>query len=83
LEHAITGGVEAGVEESIVNAPPDYNSDQLFKSNLTFCVVCVFNLQFEKSGFLRRVVLFNANFDAKLKKKHPLYFVVFNKTKLI
>jgi hypothetical protein len=28
-----------------VNAPPDYNSDQLFKSKLTFCVVCVFNLQ--------------------------------------
>jgi hypothetical protein len=26
-------------EESIVNAPPNYNSDQLFKSNLTFCVV--------------------------------------------
>jgi hypothetical protein len=48
--------VEVGVEESIVNAPPDYNSDQLFKFNLTFCVVCVFNLQFEKSVFLRRVV---------------------------
>jgi hypothetical protein len=29
-------GVEVGVEKSIVNAPPDYNSDQLFKSNLTF-----------------------------------------------
>jgi hypothetical protein len=64
-----------GVEKSIVNAPPDYNShflrvfifnmhyavpfqsflrrvvDQLFKSNLTFCVVCVFNLQFEKLCF--------------------------------
>jgi hypothetical protein len=50
--------VEVGVEESIVNAPPDYNSDQLFKSNLTFCVVCVFNLQFEKAVFLRRVVSF-------------------------
>jgi hypothetical protein len=49
-------GVEVGVEESIVNASPDHNSDQLFKSNLTFCVVCVFNLQFEKSVFLRRVV---------------------------
>jgi hypothetical protein len=36
--------------------------DQLFKSNLTFCVVCVINLQ-----------LFNANFDAKLKKKNTLY----------
>jgi hypothetical protein len=43
-----TFGVEAGVEESIVNAPPYYNSDQLFKSNLTFCVVCVFNLEFVK-----------------------------------
>jgi hypothetical protein len=39
-----------------VNAPPDYNFDQLFKSNLTFCVVCVFNLQFEKSVFLIPVV---------------------------
>jgi hypothetical protein len=28
---------------------------QLFKSNLTFCAVCVFNLQFEKSVFLRRM----------------------------
>jgi hypothetical protein len=25
-----------GVEESSLNAPPDYNFDQLFKSNLTF-----------------------------------------------
>jgi hypothetical protein len=32
-----------GVELSIVNAPPDYNSDQLFKSNL---IVGVFNLEF-------------------------------------
>jgi hypothetical protein len=39
-----------------VNAPPDYNSDQLFKSNLTFCVACVSNLHFEKSVFLKRVV---------------------------
>jgi hypothetical protein len=43
--------IKFGVEESIVNSPPDYNSNQLFKSNLTFCVVCVFNLQFEKSVF--------------------------------
>jgi hypothetical protein len=28
---------------------------QMFKSNLTFCVVCVFELQFEKSVFLRQV----------------------------
>jgi hypothetical protein len=31
---------------------------KLFKSNLTFCVVCVFNLQAEKSVFLRRLVPF-------------------------
>jgi hypothetical protein len=37
--------VKVGVEESIVNAPRITNSDQLFKSNLTFYVVCVFNLQ--------------------------------------
>jgi hypothetical protein len=30
---------KVGVEESIVNAPPDSNSDQLCKSNLTFYVV--------------------------------------------
>jgi hypothetical protein len=49
-------GVEVGVEKSIVNARLDYNSDQLFKSNLTFCVVCDFILQFEKSMFFRRVI---------------------------
>jgi hypothetical protein len=54
--------IEVGAEESIVNAPPDYNSDQLFKSNLTFCVFLICN---EKSVFLR---LFNANFVAKLEK---------------
>jgi hypothetical protein len=32
-----------GVEESIVNAP--LITDQLFKSNLTFCIFCVFSLQ--------------------------------------
>jgi hypothetical protein len=55
-------GVEVGLEESIVNAPPDYKSDQLFKSNLTFCVVWVF----KTSGS------FNGNFDAKFIEKHPL-----------
>jgi hypothetical protein len=49
-------GVKIGVEESIVNAPPDYKSDQLFKSKLSFCVVFIFNLQFEKLVFLRRLV---------------------------
>jgi hypothetical protein len=29
---------KCGGEESIVNAPPDCNFDQLFKSNLTFGV---------------------------------------------
>jgi hypothetical protein len=40
-------GVEVGVEESIVNAPPDSNYDQLFKSNFQF--LRVFNMQFKKS----------------------------------
>jgi hypothetical protein len=31
------------IEESIVNAPPNYNSEQRFKSNLTFCVVVIHN----------------------------------------
>jgi hypothetical protein len=51
--------------------------DQLFKSNLTFCVVCVFNLQFEKSLFLRRVVHSQFTLQRQLRrqilKKHPLY----------
>jgi hypothetical protein len=69
--------VEVGVEESIVNAPPDYNSDQLFKSKLTFCFVCVFNLQFQKSLFLRRVVRSQPTLQRQLrrrikKKKHSL-----------
>jgi hypothetical protein len=40
-------GVEVGVEESIVNAPPDheYNSDQLVKSNLTFCAFLICSLK--------------------------------------
>jgi hypothetical protein len=33
------------VEVGVVNAPPDYNSDQLFQSNLTFCVVSICNLK--------------------------------------
>jgi hypothetical protein len=63
-----------------VNAPPDYNSDQLFQSNLTFCVVCDFNnLQFEKSIVFKTSGLFtidsfNANFDAKFKK-HSLFVI--------
>jgi hypothetical protein len=42
-------------------------SHQLFKFNLSFCFICVFNLQF--AMFLRQRFihnrLFNANFDAK------------------
>jgi hypothetical protein len=55
-----------------MSAPPDYyNSDQMFNCNLTFWRV--FNMQFEKSVFLRRVVHSQStlqpqqypNFDAK------------------
>jgi hypothetical protein len=44
-----------GVEKSIVNAPPDYNSH--------FLRVFIFNMQFHSSLFLRRVVdqLFKSN----------------------
>jgi hypothetical protein len=35
--------LKVGVEESIVNA--QRITDQLFQSNRTFCVVCVFTLQ--------------------------------------
>jgi hypothetical protein len=34
--------LKVGVEESIVIAPRVTITDQLFKTNLTFCVVCVF-----------------------------------------
>jgi hypothetical protein len=50
-------------EESIVSSP----SDQLFKSNLTFFVICVFNLQFEKSMFLRRVVHSQSTLQRQLR----------------
>jgi hypothetical protein len=42
--------------------------DQVFKSNLTFCVVCVFNLQFEKSVFSRRVVQSQSTLPRQIKK---------------
>jgi hypothetical protein len=44
-----------------VNAPPNYNSDQQFKSNLTFCVFLIFSLK--NQSFLRRVIdqLFKSN----------------------
>jgi hypothetical protein len=40
---------------------------QLFKSNLTFCVVCVFNLKYEKSVFLRRVVHSQSTLQRQLR----------------
>jgi hypothetical protein len=49
--------LKVGVEESIVNAP--WITDQLFKSNLTFCVVCA---DYEWCVHNR---LFNSNFDGK------------------
>jgi hypothetical protein len=39
--------------------------DQLFKSNLIFCVFCVFTLQTDKWGIHNR--LFNASFEDKFK----------------
>jgi hypothetical protein len=77
-------GVEVGVEESIVNAPPDCNSDQLFKSNFQF--LRVFNMQFKKSVFLRQVVhqrfKFNLTFwflrCLKKIKTHPLLLFTLN-----
>jgi hypothetical protein len=55
--------LKVGVEESIVNAPQITN--QLFKSNLTFCVVCVFARQTDEWCVHNR--LFNANFEDKFK----------------
>jgi hypothetical protein len=65
--------LQFGVEESIVNAPPDYSSDQLFKSN-QFLRVCVFNLQFKKSVFSRRVVHSQSTLQCQLRrqKRYPL-----------
>jgi hypothetical protein len=54
-----------------VSAPPHYNSeysDQLFKSNLTFCV-CVFNLQFEKICVFKKSGSFTIDSTPNVKKK--------------
>jgi hypothetical protein len=51
-----------GVEESIVNVPI---TDQLFKSNLIFCVVCVVTLKTDEWCVHNR--RFNANFEDKFK----------------
>jgi hypothetical protein len=53
--------------------------DQLFKSNLTFCAVCVFNLQFEKSVLLRRVIHSQSTLQRQLRRqilKNTLYVYV-------
>jgi hypothetical protein len=55
--------VKVDVEQSIVNAPR--TTDEVFKSNLTFCFICVFNLQTDEWCVHNR--LFNANFDRKFK----------------
>jgi hypothetical protein len=55
--------LKVGVEESIVNTPRIM--DQLFKSNISFCVVCVFTVQAEEWCVHNR--LFNAKFAGKFK----------------
>jgi hypothetical protein len=55
------------VEESIVNAPPDYHSDQLFKSNLTFCVFLICSLK--NQSFLRRVVHSQSTLQRQLRRQ--------------
>jgi hypothetical protein len=46
-----------------------WSADLLIKSHLTFCRVCVYSLQFEKSVFLRRVV--HLPTSTPIKKKIP------------
>jgi hypothetical protein len=55
--HLNVGILKAGVEESIVNAPWMQITNQLFKFNFTFCVVCVFTLQMKKLK-KRNIVIF-------------------------
>jgi hypothetical protein len=55
--------LKVGVEESIVNAPQ--TTDQLLKSNHTFCVDCVFTLQTVEWCVHNRPI--NANFEDKFK----------------
>jgi hypothetical protein len=56
--------IKVGVEESIVNAPRITGQGQLFKSNLTFCVVFLTLQTIEWCVHNR---LFNANFEDKFK----------------
>jgi hypothetical protein len=58
--------LKVGVEESIVNAPQIIIDHGSIKSNLTFCVVCVFTLQTDEWCVHNR--LFNANFEDKFNK---------------
>jgi hypothetical protein len=55
--------LKGDVDESIVNAPRI--RDQLFKSNLTFCIVCVFTRQIHEWCVHNR--LFDVNFEEKFK----------------
>jgi hypothetical protein len=57
--------LKVGVEDSIVNTPRITITDQLFKYNLTFCVVCVFTVQTDEWCVHNR--LFNANFEDTFK----------------
>jgi hypothetical protein len=58
--------LKVGVEKSIVDAPRITVTDhQLFKSNLTFCVLYVFTQQTDEWCVHNR--LFNANFEEKFK----------------
>jgi hypothetical protein len=54
--------------------------DQLFKPNLTFCLVCIFNLQFENSVFLRRIVRSQSTIQRQLRRqilKNTLYIGIY------
>jgi hypothetical protein len=54
--------------------------DQVFKSNLTFSVVCVFTLQTEEWCVHSR--LFNANFEDKFKETSDISrYIVFQNLK--
>jgi hypothetical protein len=63
--------VEVDIEGSIVSAPPDYNSDQLYKSNLTFALFVFLICNLRNQCFLRRVVHSQSIFSIFL-----LYFLI-------
>jgi hypothetical protein len=73
FKHARYIPVKLGGEESIVNAQlrlkqkqrKKWGSIDLFKSNLTLCVVCLFTLQTNEWCVHNR--LFNANFENKFE----------------